>query len=122
VSTNLTHDKCQEHKKPYSTHHSIYVMHFKLVGLTSKDRYFLRKRDIERSETGAKPPIRGQQAKPLEAKCFYKSVHFLDENSIYLPISAVSTSGVFRAHQGGSGAEPQRPTTFCDFEAKFEAS
>jgi len=30
-------------------------MHFKLVGLTSKDRYFLRKWNIERSETGSKP-------------------------------------------------------------------
>jgi len=42
-------------------HHSIYVMHFKLyaiVGLTSPDRYFSRKRDIERSEAGAKPLVR----------------------------------------------------------------
>jgi len=36
-------------------HHSICVMHFKLVELTSTDRYFLRKKDIERSETDAKP-------------------------------------------------------------------
>jgi len=33
--------ECQEHKMP--SRHSIYVMHFKLVGLTSTDRYFLRK-------------------------------------------------------------------------------
>jgi len=39
--------------------HSIYMMHFKLVGLTCTDRYFLRKRDIERSETGAKPLLVG---------------------------------------------------------------
>jgi len=38
--------------------HSIYVMNFKLVGLTSTDRYFLRKKGIERSETGAKPLVR----------------------------------------------------------------
>jgi len=37
--------------------HSIYMMHFKLVGLTNTDRYFLRNRDIERSETGAKPLV-----------------------------------------------------------------
>jgi len=43
-------------------------MHFKLVGLTSTNRYFLRKRDIERSENGAKPLVRGQGAKPLEAE------------------------------------------------------
>jgi len=49
--------------------HSIYVMHFKLVGLTSTDRDFFRKRDIERSQTGAKPLARGQGAKPLEAEC-----------------------------------------------------
>jgi len=47
--------------------HSMYVMHFKLVGLTSINRYFLRKKDIERSETGAKPQVRGQGMKPLEA-------------------------------------------------------
>jgi len=29
----------------------------------------LRKRDIERSETGAKPLVRDQGAKPLEAEC-----------------------------------------------------
>jgi len=34
---------------------SIYVMHFKFVGLNSIDRYFSRKREIERSEIGAKP-------------------------------------------------------------------
>jgi len=49
--------------------HSIYVMHFKLVELTSTDRYFLRKKDIERSETNAKPLARGQGTKPLEAEC-----------------------------------------------------
>jgi len=37
----------------------IYVMYFMSVGLTSTDRYFLRKRDIERSEAGAKPLVRG---------------------------------------------------------------
>jgi len=42
-------------------------MHFKVVGLTSTDRYFLRKRDIERSETGAKPLIRGSGVEALEA-------------------------------------------------------
>jgi hypothetical protein len=50
--------------------HSIYVMHLKLVGLTSIDRYFLRKREVERSETGIKPLVRGVEgAKPLEAEC-----------------------------------------------------
>jgi len=48
-------------------HHSIYVMLFKLVGLTSTNDYFLRKRDIESSETRAKPLVRSQGAKPLEA-------------------------------------------------------
>ena len=37
--------------------HSIYVMHLKLVGLTSIDRYLLRKREVERSETGIKSLI-----------------------------------------------------------------
>jgi len=49
--------------------HSIYVRHFKLVELTSTDRYFLRKKDIERSETDTKALARGQGAKPLEAEC-----------------------------------------------------
>jgi len=49
--------------------HSIYVMHFKLVGLTSIDRYLLRKREIERSETRAKTLVRGKGAKPFEADC-----------------------------------------------------
>jgi len=44
-------------------------MHFKLVELTSTDRYFSRKKDIERSETDAKPLARGQGAKPIEAEC-----------------------------------------------------
>jgi len=44
--------------------HSIYVMHFKLVQLTSTDRYFLRKKDIEKSETDAKPLARGQGRSP----------------------------------------------------------
>jgi len=34
--------------------HSIYISSY-IVGLTNTDRYSLRKRDIERSETGAKP-------------------------------------------------------------------
>jgi len=41
----LIHDKCQGHKNP--SRHSIYLMHFKLVGLASTDHYFLRERDIE---------------------------------------------------------------------------
>jgi len=49
--------------------HSIYVMHFKLVGLTNADRYVSRKRDSERSETGAKPQVMGSGAKPLEVEC-----------------------------------------------------
>jgi len=44
-----------------------------LVGLTSTDRYFLRKRDIKRSETGAKPLVKGQGAKPLEAEYVSKN-------------------------------------------------
>jgi len=64
-------------------------LHFKLVGLTRTDRYFLRKKDIERSDTGAKPLVRVQRAKPLKAECVsIKKVHFRDENSMYLPISA----------------------------------
>jgi len=39
-------------------------MYFKLDGLTSIDRYFLRKREIERSETGAKPLVRFQGRSP----------------------------------------------------------
>jgi len=38
--------------------HTIYVMHFKLYSWANTDRYFLRKRDIERTETGAKPLVR----------------------------------------------------------------
>jgi len=49
--------KCQVHKKASPPLHIGYltVMHFKLVGLTSTYRYFLREGDIERSQTGAKP-------------------------------------------------------------------
>jgi hypothetical protein len=43
--------------------HSIYVMHLKLVGLTSIDRYLLRKREVERSETGIKPLVRGSRGR-----------------------------------------------------------
>jgi len=50
--------------------HSIYVMHFKLVGLTSIGCYFLRKREIERSETGNKPLIRGRGRSPLKLNMF----------------------------------------------------
>jgi len=60
--------------------HSIYVMHFKLVGLTSTDRYFLRKRDIERSETDAKPLVRGQGPKPLEAEYVSKNQFIFEMN------------------------------------------
>jgi len=38
-----------------------------IVGLTSTNRYFLRKRDIERSETGAKP-IAGQVRPWMKSK------------------------------------------------------
>jgi len=48
--------------------HSIYVMHFKLVGLNSTDRYFLRKRDIEKSENRSQVPGQESGAKPLEAE------------------------------------------------------
>jgi len=89
----LIRDKCQGHKT-FSVTPYIYVMHFKLVGLTSTDRYFIRKRDIERSQTGAKPLVRGQGAKSLEAECVsINHVHFIDENSMYPPISAISTIG-----------------------------
>jgi len=50
--------------------HSIYVIHFKLVELTSTDRSFLRKKDIERSETDAKPLARGQGRNPLKLIVF----------------------------------------------------
>jgi len=63
------HDKCQGHEKPSQSLHIAYVMHFKLVvivGLTSTDRYFLRKIDIERSQTGVKPLVRSQGRSPLK--------------------------------------------------------
>jgi len=65
------HDKCQVHKKSSP---SLQIRDaFKLVGLTSIDRYFLRKRENERSETGAKSLVMGQGAKSLkaEAKCVF---------------------------------------------------
>jgi len=37
-------------------HHSIYVIQVKLLWKSA--RYFLRKNDIEKSETGAKPLVR----------------------------------------------------------------
>jgi len=43
--------------------HSIYMMYFKWVELTSTDRYFLRKKDLDRCQ------VPGQGAKPLEAEC-----------------------------------------------------
>jgi len=44
--------------KAFLSRYSIYVMHFKLVGLTSIDRYILRKREIGRSEACSKSLVR----------------------------------------------------------------
>jgi len=64
------------------------VKHFKLVGLTSTARYFLRKRDIERSETGAKPVIRVEGAKALDAECVS-----INEFIFEMKIQCISTIG-----------------------------
>jgi len=58
--------------------YSIYVLHFKLAGLTSIDRYCVRIREIEKSETGAKPLVRGQGAKQLEAECVSINQYILE--------------------------------------------
>jgi len=75
----LIHDKCQGPEKP--SHHSICVMHFKVVVLTSTDSYFLRKEEIERSETGAKPwsGVRGQGRSPLQQNVNHYSFQWLQE-------------------------------------------
>jgi len=60
--------------------HSIYVMHFMLVGQTSIDRYFLRKGESERLETGAKLLVGGLGAKPLKAEYISINQFILEMN------------------------------------------
>jgi len=49
----------------------------------------------------------GVRGEALEAECvFYKTVHFRDANSMYLPISAVSTIGPSAYRQAKKRNEP----------------
>jgi len=63
----LVHDKCQGHKKPFS---SLHIGLRDAFQVSWANHYFLRKKDFERSETGAKPLVRGQEQNPLKLNVF----------------------------------------------------